>query len=83
MNGCRVYCAFLDFAIVTGEIQRNLFSATAHRSSQSDRMQHIEGFAARLKAIQASVQSVRTSKSLRLELQENSSRYLGTVADIP
>lgn len=54
----RVYCAFIEFAIVTGEIQRNLFSATAHLSPHSERMRHVDEFAARLRSIQASVLSV-------------------------
>jgi hypothetical protein len=58
---CRVYCAFIEFAIVTGEIQRDLFSARAHRCSHAERMQHVHDFAARLSALQDSVRGVRLS----------------------
>ncbi|KAI1410579.1 hypothetical protein F5Y13DRAFT_202052 [Hypoxylon sp. FL1857] len=54
----RVYSAFLSFAIITGEIQQTLFSAAARHASQQVRIQHVTGFAARLKTIQESVRSV-------------------------
>ncbi|KAI1143674.1 hypothetical protein F5Y05DRAFT_407081 [Hypoxylon sp. FL0543] len=53
----RVYAAFLDFAIITGEIQQTLFSASARQVSQQDRVQQVEGFVARLNRIQESVRS--------------------------
>ncbi|KAI1503633.1 hypothetical protein F5X99DRAFT_375034 [Biscogniauxia marginata] len=51
----RVYGAFIDYAIVTGEIQQKLFSASARHASQEVRIQHVRGFAARLMDIQESV----------------------------
>ncbi|KAI2636520.1 hypothetical protein GGS26DRAFT_581315 [Hypomontagnella submonticulosa] len=51
----RVYLAFLDYAILTGEIQKTLFSASALRISPQDRIQHAWQFASKLKEIRESV----------------------------
>ncbi|RYP60823.1 hypothetical protein DL771_010355 [Monosporascus sp. 5C6A] len=45
----RLYGAFLDYSVVSGEIQRKLFSASAQHASQEVRTQQVKGFAARLK----------------------------------
>lgn len=51
----RLYGAFLDYAVITGEIQQNLFSASAHRASQQVRIQHVKSFASRITEIQSVV----------------------------
>ncbi|KAI5924816.1 hypothetical protein F4810DRAFT_700572 [Camillea tinctor] len=51
----RVYAAFIDYAIVTGEIQQKLFSASARQASQEVRIQRVREFAARIIAIQSSI----------------------------
>ncbi|KAI0376816.1 hypothetical protein F5Y04DRAFT_273468 [Hypomontagnella monticulosa] len=51
----RVYLAFLDYAILTGEIQKTLFSGSALRISPQDRIQHAKKFAAKLKDIRESI----------------------------
>lgn len=55
----RIHGAFVDLAIVTGEIQQTLFSASARHASQRARIQHARGFASRLAEIQESVRPVR------------------------
>ncbi|KAI0138687.1 hypothetical protein F4776DRAFT_663055 [Hypoxylon sp. NC0597] len=67
----RVYSAFLDFAIITGEIQRTLFSASARHTSQQVRIQHVTGFAARLIAIQKSVRSANREDPTWDEMYEH------------
>ncbi|KAI0600387.1 hypothetical protein F4775DRAFT_545619 [Biscogniauxia sp. FL1348] len=51
----RVYGAFVDYAIVSGEIQQKLFSASARQASQEVRTQRVREFAARLMAIQDTI----------------------------
>ncbi|KAI1098177.1 hypothetical protein F4804DRAFT_325485 [Jackrogersella minutella] len=53
----RVYGAFLDYAIITGEIQQTQFSASARQASQQVRIDQVRGFAARLTNIHESVRS--------------------------
>ncbi|KAI0145514.1 hypothetical protein GGR57DRAFT_480430 [Xylariaceae sp. FL1272] len=55
-----LYGAFVDFAVVTGEIHKSLFSASAYRASQQDRIQDVSQFAARLRTIQSAVQSANS-----------------------
>ncbi|RYP15342.1 hypothetical protein DL765_005776 [Monosporascus sp. GIB2] len=47
----RLYGAFLDYSVVSGEIQRKLFSALAQDTSQEVRTQQVNGFAVRIKSI--------------------------------
>ncbi|KAI1774570.1 hypothetical protein F4818DRAFT_418281 [Hypoxylon cercidicola] len=47
-----LYGAFGDYAILVGEIQRKLFSASARHASQEDRVAHVRKFAARITDIQ-------------------------------
>ncbi|KAI8628513.1 hypothetical protein F5Y19DRAFT_438132 [Xylariaceae sp. FL1651] len=50
-----LYGAFLDMAVVMGEIQECLFSAGVQQTSQETRIQHVESLASRLKNIQSAV----------------------------
>ncbi|XXH05467.1 hypothetical protein Hte_011894 [Hypoxylon texense] len=50
-----LYGAFGDYAILAGEIQRKLFSASARHASQEERHGHVRRFAARIMEIQESV----------------------------
>ncbi|KAI1267896.1 hypothetical protein F5Y18DRAFT_415445 [Xylariaceae sp. FL1019] len=52
-----LFGAFLDFAVVTGEIHKSLFSASAYRASKQDRIRNVSSLAARLRIIQSAVQS--------------------------
>ncbi|RYO79221.1 hypothetical protein DL762_008269 [Monosporascus cannonballus] len=47
----RLYGAFLDYSVVSEEIQRKLFSALAQHASQEVRTQEVDGFAVRIKSI--------------------------------
>ncbi|KAI0390742.1 hypothetical protein F5Y17DRAFT_468704 [Xylariaceae sp. FL0594] len=53
-----LYGAFVDMAVVMGEIQECLFSVAAQQSSQQTRIQHAKRLASRLNTILSSVQSV-------------------------
>ncbi|KAK7754301.1 hypothetical protein SLS62_003594 [Diatrype stigma] len=55
--------AFLDYAVMTGEIQQDLFSASAQRASQSVRIEHVRTFASRIRGIQETVRSVSENRN--------------------
>ncbi|KAI1393318.1 uncharacterized protein F4822DRAFT_384294 [Hypoxylon trugodes] len=59
----RVYGAILDYAIITGEIQQKLFSASARNLPHETRLHHVRELASRLKAIQDSVVATRQDPS--------------------
>jgi hypothetical protein len=54
----RLYCAYADCAVVTGEVQQSMFSAAAQHASQQTRIQLVQGFATRLQSIRESIESV-------------------------
>ncbi|KAI0845083.1 hypothetical protein F5Y00DRAFT_247284 [Daldinia vernicosa] len=54
----RVYAGLLDYAVVAGEIQRKLFSASALRAPQQKRVQYAREFASKLLKIQKSVAAI-------------------------
>ncbi|KAI1750712.1 hypothetical protein F4782DRAFT_508619 [Xylaria castorea] len=53
-----LYGAFVDMAVVMGEIQESLFSVVAQQSSQQIRLQHVKRLASRLIEIQKAVKRV-------------------------
>ncbi|RYC55513.1 hypothetical protein CHU98_g10692 [Xylaria longipes] len=53
-----LYGAFVDMAVVMGEIQESLFSVVAQQSSQQVRLQHVKRLASRLVEIQRVVKQV-------------------------
>ncbi|KAI0467576.1 hypothetical protein F4859DRAFT_493806 [Xylaria cf. heliscus] len=53
-----LYGAFVDMAVVMGEIQESLFSVVAQQSSQQIRLQHVKRLASRLVEIQHAVKEV-------------------------
>ncbi|KAI3321033.1 hypothetical protein HD806DRAFT_504383 [Xylariaceae sp. AK1471] len=53
-----LYGAFIDMAVVMGEIQECLFSVVAQQSSQQTRIQHVKRLASRLMDILNAVKSV-------------------------
>lgn len=53
-----LYGAFVDMAIVMGEIQECLFSVMAQQSSQQIRLQHVRRLASRLVDIRSAVKEV-------------------------
>ncbi|KAI1323091.1 hypothetical protein F5Y16DRAFT_384640 [Xylariaceae sp. FL0255] len=58
-----LFRVWIEFSIVTGEIQESLFSAEAQRAALQDRQGHVERFSARLRGLQRSVQSVNQTDS--------------------
>ncbi|KAI0178947.1 hypothetical protein GGR52DRAFT_569850 [Hypoxylon sp. FL1284] len=56
-NVSSTYGAYQDYAILAGEIQRTLFSASARHASQEERVAHVRRFAAKIMMIQESVRS--------------------------
>ncbi|KAI0114761.1 hypothetical protein F4814DRAFT_439883 [Daldinia grandis] len=54
----RIYAGLLDYSIVAGEIQRKLFSASALRAPQQNRVQYAREFASKLLEIQESVAAI-------------------------
>lgn len=53
-----LYGAFVDMAIVMGEIQECLFSVMAQESSQQIRLQHVRRLASHLREIRDAVKMV-------------------------
>ncbi|CAJ2499617.1 Uu.00g024700.m01.CDS01 [Anthostomella pinea] len=56
----KLYKAFLDFAVVTGEIQRKLFSASTQHASQQEVEKHVGELAARLLGLHETVASAKS-----------------------
>ncbi|KAI1762310.1 hypothetical protein GGR53DRAFT_521728 [Hypoxylon sp. FL1150] len=52
-----LYLAFHSYAILAGEIQQKLFSASARNIPQEKRVAHVRGFAARIMAVQESIKT--------------------------
>ncbi|KAI0204449.1 hypothetical protein F4808DRAFT_474965 [Astrocystis sublimbata] len=53
-----LYCAYVDMAVIMGDIQESLFSVIAQQSSQQVRLEHVKRLANRLLEIRHAVEQV-------------------------
>ncbi|KAI0454145.1 hypothetical protein F5B21DRAFT_476767 [Xylaria acuta] len=77
-----LYGAFVDMAVVMGEIQESLFSVVAQQSSQQIRLQHVKRLASRLVEIQHAVKRVSPDDPTWEGLVSNNLGGISTTLDI-